>query len=99
LIQFPFSDLCYLVSINLPDILGENGGAIRKPDAAYRMMLCFPDMYEIGMSNNAMRILYAAINDLEGLLVNAFSLQLRILRLFYVQRKPFVWTGVRNSCS
>jgi radical SAM-linked protein len=47
--------------------LGGECGSIRKKDAAFRMMLCFPDMYEIGMSNNAMRILYAAINDLEGI--------------------------------
>jgi radical SAM superfamily enzyme YgiQ (UPF0313 family) len=47
--------------------LGGECGSIRKPDAAFRMMLCFPDLYEIGMSNNAMRILYAAINDLDGI--------------------------------
>ncbi|MFH2115509.1 MAG: radical SAM protein, partial [Spirochaetota bacterium] len=47
--------------------LGGESGSIRKPEAAYRLMLCFPDMYEIGMSNNAMRLLYAAINDLEGI--------------------------------
>ena len=47
--------------------LGGESGSIRKPEAAYRVMLCFPDMYEIGMSNNAMRILYAAINDLAGI--------------------------------
>ena len=28
--------------------------------------LCFPDLYEIGMSNNAMRILYSGLNALEG---------------------------------
>ena len=57
-----------LSSIDKPArYLGGEVGSIRKPDASYRMMLCFPDMYEIGMSNNAMRILYAAINDLEGI--------------------------------
>ena len=44
--------------------LGGESGIIQKPEASYRVMLCFPDMYEIGMSNNAMRILYAAINNL-----------------------------------
>ena len=31
------------------------------------MALCFPDLYEIGMSNNAIRILYSALNEIEGL--------------------------------
>ena len=44
--------------------LGGESGSTQKPEAGYRVMLCFPDMYEIGMSNNAMRILYAAINNL-----------------------------------
>ncbi len=35
--------------------------AVSPDDPRYRMALCFPDLYEIGMSNNAMRILY---NDL-----------------------------------
>lgn len=47
--------------------LGGESGATRKADAALRMALCFPDLYEIGMSNNAMRILYAGLNRIEGL--------------------------------
>ena len=31
-----------------------------------RMALCFPDVYEIGMSNVGMRILYSTINALKG---------------------------------
>ncbi|NQT57811.1 MAG: DUF2344 domain-containing protein [Bacteroidetes bacterium] len=33
----------------------------------YRIGLCFPDLYEIGMSNNAMRILYNLINYIDGI--------------------------------
>ena len=33
----------------------------------YRIGLCFPDLYEIGMSNNAMRILYDLINSINGI--------------------------------
>ena len=33
-----------------------------KRDVALRMAFCFPDVYEIGMSNLGMRILYGAIN-------------------------------------
>ena len=28
--------------------------------------MCFPDMYEIGMSNNAMRIIYDILNRFDG---------------------------------
>ena len=31
-----------------------------------RMALCFPDVYEIGMSNTGMRILYKVLNDIPG---------------------------------
>jgi len=46
--------------------LGGESGSRVQADAAFSFMLCFPDLYEIGMSNNAMRILYAALNALEG---------------------------------
>ncbi len=32
----------------------------------YHVAVCFPDLYEIGMSNTALRILYDLINSLEG---------------------------------
>ena len=37
-----------------------------KQTVALRMALCFPDVYEIGMSNLGMRILYHTINSMEG---------------------------------
>lgn len=37
--------------------------SIAPDDTRLRIALCFPDLYEIGMSNNAMRILYAMLND------------------------------------
>ncbi len=33
----------------------------------YRIGLCFPDLYEIGMANNALRILYDLINTIDGI--------------------------------
>ncbi len=36
-----------------------------KEKTALRMALCFPDVYEIGMSNLGMRILYDTINSME----------------------------------
>ena len=37
-----------------------------KADVDLRMALCFPDVYEIGMSNTGMRILYRVLNDMPG---------------------------------
>lgn len=35
----------------------------RKPGARLRVVLSYPDVYEIGMANPALQILYAALND------------------------------------
>ena len=37
-----------------------------KRDVHLRMAFCFPDIYEIGMSNIGMRILYHTINQMPG---------------------------------
>ena len=37
-----------------------------KSEVDLRMALCFPDTYEIGMSNTGMRILYRVLNDIPG---------------------------------
>ena len=37
-----------------------------KTEVDLRMALCFPDTYEIGMSNLGIRILYGAINEMDG---------------------------------
>jgi hypothetical protein len=39
--------------------------AVRKPDAFLRVGLSYPDLYEVGMSNNGVRILYDAVNRIE----------------------------------
>ena len=45
---------------------GEFNEIIKDKDSTeLRMALCFPDVYEIGMSNIGMRILYATINAME----------------------------------
>jgi radical SAM family uncharacterized protein/radical SAM-linked protein len=47
--------------------LGGEFGSIRKiGDNFLTFALCFPDLYEIGMSNNAIRILYDGLNRLPG---------------------------------
>ncbi len=37
--------------------------SIVKPDASFRMAISYPDLYEVGMSNNGIRILYDRINS------------------------------------
>jgi radical SAM family uncharacterized protein len=47
--------------------LGGEAGVIRKEgDGLLSVALCFPDLYEIGMSNNAIRILYSTLNASRG---------------------------------
>ncbi len=47
------------------------GGEFNMPDmdkpCSTRLCLCFPEIYEIGMSNIGLRILYHMLNDMEGI--------------------------------
>ena len=47
---------------------GGEWGEIRKnkEDVRVRVAFCFPDTYEIGMSNLGMRILYGVMNEMDG---------------------------------
>ena len=47
---------------------GGEWGEIKKnlEDVRVRVAFCFPDTYEIGMSNLGMRILYGVMNEMEG---------------------------------
>ena len=46
---------------------GEYGQVIKKKeDVRLRVAFCFPDTYEIGMSNIGMRILYGIMNEMDG---------------------------------
>ena len=38
----------------------------KKQDVRVRVAFCFPDTYEIGMSNLGMRILYGVMNEMDG---------------------------------
>ncbi len=46
--------------------IGQEWNMIKKSDFNYRFALCFPDVYEIGMSHMGSRILYHTINMLDG---------------------------------
>jgi radical SAM-linked protein len=45
---------------------GGEYGIVKKEDPIFRIALCFPDLYELGMSNQAMAILYGMLNAIEG---------------------------------
>ncbi len=63
----PLKDLGYeLLAIQKPAryLGGELGSnpPVAESDPRFRLALCFPDLYEIGMSNNAIRIIYNDIS-------------------------------------
>ncbi|MFO8044006.1 MAG: TIGR03936 family radical SAM-associated protein [Alkalispirochaeta sp.] len=46
---------------------GEFGSIVKsQSDAPFRIALSFPDLYEIGMSNTAVKLLYGMLNAMEG---------------------------------
>ena len=67
-------------NINIKDSLGKFLHLVQKParyfgnelnmtvkdDAAVRIALSYPDLYEVGMSNNGIKILYDAANRVDG---------------------------------
>jgi radical SAM family uncharacterized protein len=56
-----------LLSVEIParDTGGEYG-ILSHPEAPFQTAIAFPDLYEIGMSNQALRILYNRLNELPG---------------------------------
>ncbi|MDR2632655.1 MAG: TIGR03936 family radical SAM-associated protein [Treponema sp.] len=46
--------------------VGGEYGRLAKPAADLRLLIAFPDLYEIGMSNQALKILYNRLNELAG---------------------------------
>ncbi|HOV93523.1 MAG TPA: TIGR03960 family B12-binding radical SAM protein [Spirochaetales bacterium] len=49
--------------------LGSNSPIEDQTDARLRIALCFPDLYEIGMSNNAIRLLYNQLSTMSDSVV------------------------------
>ncbi|HCM26045.1 MAG: hypothetical protein A2Z99_04085 [Treponema sp. GWB1_62_6] len=65
----PVRDLgAFLMNAEKPArYIGGEYGEIRKETAALSIAIAFPDLYEIGMSNTALRILYNRLNAIHGL--------------------------------
>jgi len=56
-----------LLGVNKPArYIGEEWNVSRKnfDEAGIKFALCFPDLYEVGMSNLGLRIIYAILNNL-----------------------------------
>ncbi|MDR1095795.1 MAG: B12-binding domain-containing radical SAM protein, partial [Spirochaetaceae bacterium] len=47
--------------------VGGEYGILSKKDAGFQTVIAFPDLYEVGMSNKALRILYNSLNRLDGI--------------------------------
>ena len=59
-----------LPTVQKPDLYtgGEYNEIKKDPDnTRVRVAFCFPDTYEIGMSNVGMRILYGVMNEMDGI--------------------------------
>ncbi|MDR1972499.1 MAG: TIGR03960 family B12-binding radical SAM protein [Treponema sp.] len=46
---------------------GGEYGRLARPGAPFQTAIAFPDLYEIGMSNQALRIIYNRLNELPGI--------------------------------
>src|SRR5512135_1742847 len=58
----------YLREVEKPArYLGGEMGAVAKPDAELRVVLAFPDVYEVGMSHLGLQILYSVLNGVDGI--------------------------------
>ena len=63
---FSNSTLSLLRIQNPARYVGGEWGEVVKKEADLRFCMAFPDLYEIGMSNQAMKILYNKLNELES---------------------------------
>ncbi|MDR0636607.1 MAG: TIGR03936 family radical SAM-associated protein [Treponema sp.] len=64
----PVQDLgAALLSVEKPNrYVGGEYGRLARRDATLQTLIAFPDLYEIGMSNQALKILYNQLNAIDG---------------------------------
>jgi radical SAM superfamily enzyme YgiQ (UPF0313 family) len=65
---YPLTDIGgLLLSVEKPArYSGGEFGRLAKKDAALQTLIAFPDLYEIGMSNQALKIIYNGLNRMAG---------------------------------
>lgn len=96
----PLTDLGEtLLEVEKPNrYVGGEYGCLATRDADLRLLIAFPDLYEIGMSNHALRILYNQLNQLEGVSCDrAFAPAPDFEQILYRQGIPLYGldTGIR----
>jgi radical SAM family uncharacterized protein/radical SAM-linked protein len=66
---YPLRDLGgLLLDVEKPSrYSGGEYGRLANTEAGFQMLIAFPDLYEIGMSNQALRILYNRLNEIQGI--------------------------------
>ena len=58
----------YLLTVDKPSrYAGGEAGRLCKKHIDYKTIIAFPDLYEIGMGNHAVRIIYNRINNMQGI--------------------------------
>jgi len=58
----------YLLTVDKPSrYSGGEAGRFSRKDADLKTIIAFPDLYEIGMGNQALRIIYNRLNNLKGI--------------------------------
>jgi len=57
-----------LLTVDKPErYTGGEYGIKSKKDAPFKTLIAFPDLYEIGMGNQALKIIYNRMNDIQGI--------------------------------
>jgi radical SAM-linked protein len=80
---------------------GEAGILAKKDDNAFHTLIAFPDLYEIGMVNQALRILYNRLNKMKGISCDrAFAPAPDFEKLLRKKNIPLYGldTGIELSC-
>ncbi len=65
----PVNDIgALLLGVDKPGrYCGGEHGRLAKKDAPLQTLIAFPDLYELGMSNQALRIIYNGLNRIPGI--------------------------------
>jgi len=92
-----------LLNVEKPDRYtgGEFGILAKKDDTAFHTLIAFPDLYEIGMVNQALRILYNRLNRMKGISCDrAFAPAPDFEKLLREKNIPLYGldTGISFSC-
>lgn len=67
--------------------------------AEIRFALCFPDLYEVGMSNLGLRIIYGVLNKLVGVRCERFfSVDIDMERILRSQKEEIFSLETKKDC-